>query len=36
MGRALGHDRMVYMTVGDDLEAKMDEAYRRRGMRLPP
>jgi len=27
MGRALGHDRMVYMTVGDDLEAKMDEAY---------
>lgn len=27
MGRALGHDRMVYMTVGDHLEAKMDEAF---------
>ena len=27
MGRALGHDRMQYMTVGDGLEAAMDEAF---------
>jgi len=26
MGRALGHDRMIYLTVGDALEARMDEA----------
>ena len=27
LGRALGHDRVSYMTVGDDLEARLDEAY---------
>lgn len=27
LGRALGHDRVSYLTVGDDLEARMDEAY---------
>lgn len=27
LGRALGHDRVSYLTMGDDLEARMDEAY---------
>lgn len=27
LGRALGHDRMSYLTVGDDLEAGMDAAF---------
>ena len=27
MGRALGHDRVVYRVVGDDLEAGMDAAF---------
>lgn len=31
MGRALGHDRMQYMTVGDGLEAAMDEAFAQAG-----
>lgn len=31
LGRALGHDRMVYMTVGDALEEVMDEAFRQGG-----
>ncbi len=29
--RALGHDRITYLTVGDDLDAGMDEAFRRAG-----
>jgi malonyl-CoA reductase/3-hydroxypropionate dehydrogenase (NADP+) len=31
LGRALGHDRMVYMAVGDALEEGMDEAFRNGG-----
>ncbi|MCU0624234.1 MAG: SDR family oxidoreductase, partial [Gemmatimonadaceae bacterium] len=31
MGRALGHDRVVYRVVGDDLEAGMDAAYAEHG-----
>lgn len=27
MGRALGHDRLSYLTVGDDLEGGMDQAF---------
>lgn len=27
LGRALGHDRVTYLTVGDDLEGGMDQAF---------
>jgi malonyl-CoA reductase/3-hydroxypropionate dehydrogenase (NADP+) len=31
LGRALGHDRMTYLAVGDDLERAMDEAFAQGG-----
>lgn len=31
LGRALGHDRVTYLTVGDDLEAGLDLAYQTTG-----
>jgi malonyl-CoA reductase/3-hydroxypropionate dehydrogenase (NADP+) len=31
LGRALGHDRVTYLAVGEDLERGLDEAYRAHG-----
>ena len=31
LGRALGHDRLTYLSVGDDLERAMDEAFAQGG-----